>query len=201
MERVKLRRKTETSKWFDAISKGTVKLEKPKKKEAVIAVDPGVNGAIAFVCRELPQFTCVMDMPKKQLPNGKNVVDAYGIAVVIRGLENMNYVFKSVTIENVHAMPKDGGSSGFSFGRSLGKVEGVFEAMTFDKINYVGPAVWKKYHGLTKARNETKREAKARALELARKIFPECAEDLELVKHTDRGEALLMGAYALVHGI
>jgi len=55
-----------------------------------------------------------------------------------------------VWIEQVHAMPKQGVKSMFSFGMRLGEVVGMLEALGI-AYTYVTPQVWQKYLGLSKA--------------------------------------------------
>jgi len=57
-------------------------------------------------------------------------------------------------LESVHAMPKQGVSSSFSFGRNTGAVESL--ALIHARVvNWVTPQRWKKHFGLSKIKNES----------------------------------------------
>jgi hypothetical protein len=64
----------------------------------------------------------------------------------------------TAVIENVHAMPKQGVSSSFSFGRALGVAEGVLAGNGLS-LRYVSPAKWKKALGLSADKGVSRRRA------------------------------------------
>jgi crossover junction endodeoxyribonuclease RuvC len=95
-------------------------------------------------------------------------------------------------IEDVHAMPKQGVSSSFSFGRALGVAEGVLAGNGLS-LRYVSPAKWKKALGLSSDKGVSRRRAdkgvsRRRAIEL----WPEHAKAFERVKDDGRAEAALL---------
>ncbi len=151
----------------------------------VIGVDPGKSGALAVL-------------------DGGVLVDAHDMPVVGPIISPVlldeiahNYVDPLAfgacpgvaVIEDVHAMPKQGVSSVFSFGRSLGVVEGVLAGGGW-AIHYVSPARWKRQLGLTADKGVSRR----RAIEL----WPARAELFKRVKDDGRAEAALI-AYYWVH--
>jgi crossover junction endodeoxyribonuclease RuvC len=93
-----------------------------------------------------------------------------------------------VTIEKVSAMPGQGVTSMFSFGRNFGQWEGVVAALGC-VVNYVTPQRWKK--AMLADMPKGKEASRMRALQL----FPYLANDLKLKKHDGRAEALLIGEY------
>lgn len=92
-------------------------------------------------------------------------------------------------IEKVHAMPKQGAVSMFTFGELYGWLKGVLDAY---EISYqeVPPQTWKKEFGLN--------SKKEKSIEVCKQLFP----DANLVphgchkEHDGIAEALLMAEYA-----
>lgn len=92
-------------------------------------------------------------------------------------------------IEKVHAMPKQGSVSMFTFGESYGWLKGVLDAY---EISYqeVPPQTWKKEFGLN--------SKKQLSIEVAQQLFP----DANLVPrgckkaHDGIAESLLIAEYA-----
>jgi crossover junction endodeoxyribonuclease RuvC len=87
-------------------------------------------------------------------------------------------------VENVHAMPRQGVSSTFSFGFSFGTVIGCLASL---RIPYtlVSSNLWKRQVNI---RGKGKDAARTRALQL----FPALAEQLNLKRHHGRADALLL---------
>ena len=138
-----------------------------------IGVDPGLSGAIALV-RD-GELVVVHDMP---------VLGGQVSAQLLADLEDWSATdLGTVVIEDVHAMPKQGVSSSFGFGRSKGVVEGVF-AGARRPLTYVSPATWKRDLRLTKDKGSSRR----RAVEL----WPGKADLFKRVKDDGRAEAALI---------
>lgn len=101
----------------------------------IIGLDPGTTGAISVLN-----------------PDGTSLLFAMPLTVV----EIVNLIVpyiqeKTVAyLEDVHAFPGQGVSSSFTFGRNLGKLEGVLGALKI-RTEYVAPQKWQKALGsLTK---------------------------------------------------
>ena len=102
----------------------------------ICGIDPGLKGGLGFVTLD-GKVRDFVSMPV--LKNGaKSVVDALGVAHLLRA-----YKPDYVAIEKVHAMPKQGVTSVFTFGRGLGIIEGVLAALQTPYID-VTPQVWQK---------------------------------------------------------
>ena len=97
-----------------------------------------------------------------------------------------------VYIEAGRAMPRQGVSSMFRYGRVCGAVEGVVAARR-TPLTLIEPATWKRHLKL----NSNKKECRARAIQL----LPSAAGDLQRVKDHHRAEAILLGFYGLEKGI
>jgi crossover junction endodeoxyribonuclease RuvC len=149
-----------------------------------VAVDPGKSGAIALIDSSAALID-VYDMPTVgKLVSARLIVD----------LEDWeDTTFGDVIIEDVHAMPGQGVTSMFSFGRSLGVVEGVF-GMAGKPIHYVTPQRWKKELG--GGLGPDKEVSRLRAINL----WPAHADKFSLKKHADRAEAALIGYWHVTRG-
>ena len=93
-------------------------------------------------------------------------------------------------VEQIGAMPGQGVTSMFNFGKSAGFIEGVLQALEI-RYQLVRPQVWKKEFGLN--------GNKQKSIEVCRKLFP----DVSLLptsrckkSHDGMAEALLMAEYA-----
>lgn len=142
----------------------------------IMGVDPGVSGAVAFYFPMVPSRIAVDDVP------------VAGGEINIPELARMIRIHRPTlaVIERVHAMPKQGVSSSFNFGRSYGDVRGTISALGVP-LHFVTPQKWKRHFGLT----ADKEECRLRAINL----FPHAAENFRLKKHDGRAEAALIALY------
>ena len=86
----------------------------------ILGVDPGITGAIALVG---DGYLAVDDIPT--MGEGKRrIINAAGLADLIR-----RWGPTQAILERVHALPKQGVSSSFRFGQSLGTIEGVLACL------------------------------------------------------------------------
>lgn len=95
-----------------------------------------------------------------------------------------------VCVEKVGAMPHQGVTSMFSFGKSAGFIEGVLQAYGIP-YQLVPPYTWKKEFGLT--------SDKQKSVDVCRRLFPDVSllPTSRCTKPSDGiGEALLMAEYA-----
>jgi crossover junction endodeoxyribonuclease RuvC len=95
-------------------------------------------------------------------------------------------------IENCRAMPGQGVTSMFRYGRVAGAVEGVVAAQLIP-LTLIEPATWKRHLRL----NSSKEDCRARALQL----LPNAAGELQRMKDHHRAECILLGFYGLEKGI
>ena len=150
----------------------------------VIAIDPGLSGAIAVFIDDV--LSAVIDTPTHELTrNGKTKrqISASGLAAIFR-----DYKPDHVVVEKVSAMPGQGVTSMFSFGRSFGLIEGIVGAFEIP-ATYVMPSVWTKGIG----RGQGKDASRARACEL----YPVWEKSFARVKDDGRADAVLIGAWWL----
>lgn len=96
-------------------------------------------------------------------------------------------------VEQVHAMPKQGVSSTFAFGKAAGFIEGV---LTANRVPFqlVPPKKWKKEYSLGNDKNQS--------IAVCKKLFPNVSllPTARCTKDSDgMAEALLMAEYARRH--
>src|SRR5262249_22780180 len=87
-------------------------------------------------------------------------------------------------IERAQAMPKQGASSGFKYGRAVGAIEAVI-ALCGIPLTIIEPTAWKKHYGL---RGGDKEASRQRALQL----FPTAHAMIARKKDHGRAEAALI---------
>lgn len=143
-------------------------------RNCFVGVDPGKSGAYAII---FPDRVVVIPW------------DDY------RFVDDMDYIANHpynpiVCVESVHAMPKQGVTSTFTFGKNAGFIEGVLTAY---KLPYelVPPKSWKKMFSLTGEKQDS--------IDVCKRLFPDVPlRKTEKCRTDDDGmaEALLMAEYA-----
>lgn len=153
----------------------------------VTGIDPGLSGAIAWLDAATGEVVDIADMPTLALSRGgkaKRELDAHSLARLI-GERQPGHAF----VELVNAMPRQGVSSVFAFGKSYGITIGILTTLGIP-MTFVAPAVWKRALGVPAAKDG----ARARASQL----LPAAAHFWPLVKHDGRAEAALIAHYGLL---
>ena len=130
-----------------------------------VGIDPGKSGAIALI-----------------RANGVPIVIDYpgDVALAVDAVRTwtVEYDIALAAVESVHAMPKQGVVSTFTFGKSFGEWLGILAAMSVSYM-LVTPQEWQR--GVIHASDGP--DPKARSLTAARRIFPTCELARKLV-HT-----------------
>ena len=148
-----------------------------------LGIDPGVHGALALI--EIRE-------------DGPCVVDAIDIPTIgVKAKERVNvhavqeWILKHgpfrAFIERGQAMPRQGASSGYKFGRAVGAIEATV-ALCNVPLEIVEPSVWKR---ALKLKGKDKEGARQRALEL----FPHAQHLLTRRKDHQRAEAMLIAYF------
>lgn len=113
----------------------------------IIGVDPGLSGALVALEDDGTYFDH-LDMPSIIVQSKGRVnaaaIQAWIVKVRAAGATDLRHCY----IELVGAMPKQGGSSQFSFGHNTGMVEGVVIGAGVP-ITRIHPATWKKAAKMT----------------------------------------------------
>ncbi len=126
----------------------------------ILGVDPGIHGGIALVLFELdraPQLLAVADIPVTGI-KAKERVDVLALRNWIQAQQPQHAV-----IERAQAMPKQGASSGFKYGRAVGALEAAIACCEVP-LTVIEPAAWKRFHDLP--RGADKELSRQRALQL-----------------------------------
>ena len=153
----------------------------------IIAIDPGISGAICFF--EDGKILDVVEMPI-MVEGKKNKKQANGAQIYNEILKRINKIDKKnikVIIEQVSAMPGQGVSSMFNFGQSFGILKGICSAMQLP-MYFVRPSKWKKYFGLIKSEKDASR---TRAIEM----FPYFSSHLSKKKDSNKADAILIASF------
>jgi crossover junction endodeoxyribonuclease RuvC len=142
-----------------------------------LGIDPGKRGAVAYMM---------------ETPGGNFVTNAVPMEQALFTLKALASTGKPIRacIEKVHAMPKQGVTSTFTFGAGYGWLKGVMDALG---ISYqeIPPEKWKKEFGLN--------TDKQKSIAVCRQLFPEAdlrPSERSRVDNDGMAEALLMAEYA-----
>jgi Holliday junction resolvasome RuvABC endonuclease subunit len=153
----------------------------------ILGVDPGIRGGLAIVAIDAngaaPQLVDTIDIPVSGV-GAKERVDVLAIRSWIT-----QHAPQHALIERAQAMPKQGASSGFKYGRAVGAIEAVIACCAIP-LTIVEPASWKKFHALRGGEKEAGRQ---RALQL----FPAAHDLLARKKDHGRAEAALIALFGI----
>jgi crossover junction endodeoxyribonuclease RuvC len=151
-------------------------------RHKILGVDPGIRGGLAIVAVDAngaaPQLVDAIDIPVPGV-GAKERVDVLAIRTWIE-----QHAPQHALIERAQAMPKQGASSGFKYGRAVGAIEAVITCCAIP-LTIIEPSVWKKFHA---QRGGDKEAGRQRALQL----FPTAHELLARKKDHGRAEAALI---------
>ena len=155
----------------------------------VIGIDPGLTGACAVVDHQ--GIRAVFDLPTMPVPGAgpkalvKRKIDGRALCQLLLKHCPASEAKPHVFLEKVNTM---GGANNAvqtqgSLMRSLGAIESVIECLNYP-MEQIAPQTWKKQFGIG--------SDKAKALETARKLYPEAQGDLKRQKDHNRAEAVLL---------
>lgn len=153
------------------------------KADIVIGVDPGsISAAYAIVVRGPSRAAFVADMPV-----AAKMVQATAWAQTLREhLKPFGNV--DAVVELVNAMPKQGVSSSFNFGKGCGMIEGVLAALEI-RTHLVSPIRWKRALNLSSDADASR--------DLASRLYPDVAKFLTKKRDHNKAEALLLAHWFL----
>ena len=162
-------------------NKGVIGAEK-----YLVGIDPGLGGALFFLDPNHPSTGEAIDLPIHLLLRSgkkKRELDITGLIGILT-THRLIHAF----VEQVGAMPGQGVSSVFAFGKCYGAILGVLASRSVP-LSLVSPVSWKRALGVPKAKDG----ARARASQL----LPEAAYQWRLKKHDGRAEAALLALYGV----
>lgn len=165
----------------------------------VVAFDPGLTGACAVL--DHTGLRAVFDLPTMDDPTAgektlvRRKIDCRALVRLLRDhcppQDGRPFsLIEAVTVtgpQHGHGVQSQG-----SLQRTFGAVEAVLECLGWAP-EYVRPQAWKKFYGLIKA-DQTDSQRKRASLEMARRLYPTCA-DIALAKHHNRAESILLAHY------
>jgi Holliday junction resolvasome RuvABC endonuclease subunit len=150
----------------------------------LLGADPGIHGGlvvIEIVDGAAPQLVDAIDIPTVGVA-ARERVDPLAIRDWLE-THRPQHAF----IERAQAMPKQGASSGFKYGRAVGAIEAAIACCGIP-LTIIEPSAWKKFHHL---RGGNKEGGRQRALQL----FPGAHVLLARKKDHGRAEAALIALY------
>ena len=148
----------------------------------IIGIDPGISGAIVLIDDD-GKFIDALPMPS--IKTGKaSRVNAAAIVAFLSAYKSLDHCY----IEQVGAMPGNGGVSMFNFGHSAGVVEGLIAGMGIP-YSRITPQAWKKAYNLI---GKDKDAARSRAVEL----YPQ----VRLLDQKGKGQAIADAIFIARHG-
>jgi crossover junction endodeoxyribonuclease RuvC len=120
----------------------------------ILGFDIGLTGAVAVLDYHTLEVLEWSDLPTGIIGKKTRIIDCSALANMIReyteGKESV------AVLESVHAMPAQGVSSVFTFGRSLGALEGVIATLGIP-YQHITPQCWKKGCGLISSEKDASR--------------------------------------------
>lgn len=143
-----------------------------------IGIDPGAAGGVC-VLDESGEVKLIANMAKITEPD------------LVQHLGGIAPKVAIATLEKVGAMPKQGLSSTFKFGRNVGMMEGLLMGVGIP-YEMVTPQTWQKSLGVTRtSAGESKTEHKRKLKEKAQKLFPRHAKHIT----NNTADAILMAEF------
>jgi crossover junction endodeoxyribonuclease RuvC len=151
----------------------------------VLGIDPGaVSGGLAiveFLDGAGPTLVDACDLPTVGVKANQRI-DVLALRTWIE-----HHKPDHAYIERGQAMPRQGASSGFKFGRGCGALEATIQLLEVP-MTIVEPRAWKKFHQL---RGGDKEASRQRAL----RLFPAAHALLARKRDHGRAEASLLALY------
>jgi len=152
-----------------------------------LGIDPGISGALAVLDKG-GAIVQIFDMPTLEYVSGKSKKQRVNPQAICAELRLFKDRQVEGMIEQVNAMPGQGVTSMFSFGRSLGILEGTLAGIDIP-YTLVIPQVWKKAMGANASKDG--------AREMAMRLWPSKSELFKRKKDDGRAEAALLALYLL----
>lgn len=156
-----------------------------------IGIDPGASGAVALFDGTTLR---VFDMPVVEVKRGVRTVRQTDAAMLAALIDRANYHPINgcqAFVEKVGAMPGQGVSSMFAFGRAAGVIEGVLAGLGI-ATTLVPSQTWQAAMGL---KGKGKDAARARCAQL----YPKQASLFARKKDDGRADATMIATYAWWH--
>jgi len=154
----------------------------------VLGVDPGISGGWALLCPDPKTIIACGHLPTLPRARKGNKLNPHQLLSCWHDLGRIDLA----VIEHAQAMPGQGITSTFEYGRSFGTLEGVLAALNIP-VQRAKPRDWKKRAGLIGADKDMGR---AKVIDL----FPERSDDFRLKKDGHKADAVLIALYGVPEG-
>ena len=153
----------------------------------IIGIDPGLSGALARLEVANGDVTLVEVIDVPIVGSGaKQAVDVIQLQEWL-----LRHGPRHAFLERAQAMPKQGASSGFKYGRAVGAIEAAITLCSIP-VEIVEPPAWKRFWKLP---GKDKESARQKALQL----FPTAHTALARKRDHGRAEASLIALYGMLH--
>lgn len=150
----------------------------------ILGIDPGLNGALAWVTDD-GHLIEVADMPVIEV-NGKKKVSPQ----ILTNTIGLRKTPRLTVLEDPSAMPGQGVTSTWNFAYSCGLVAGVLAGLQYP-VAFYRPAVWKRQAGVP--------ADKGAARQMAQRYWPG-SRAFDRVKDDGRAEAALLARWIALKG-
>ena len=154
----------------------------------ILGVDPGVHGGWSLLDHKR-KLIDARHFPLRHNLKSADVTLEIDIPALAAQIDMLGATH--AFIENVSSRPRQAGA--FKFGFNTGLVHGVLASYGVE-IRTVAPQTWKSLFGI-KRQNDTKRQTKNEAREIAAKLFPDQAKLFARAKDDGPAEATLIAFY------
>lgn len=157
----------------------------------IVGIDPGLEGCIAKMDLSVIDYnvTCIDFFI---IPKIERDFDVSELREVFSKLRTVNHVF----LEKVSAMPGQGVSSMFKFGRGVGMIE-AFISTLYAPLTMVTPKRWQKELHAGLYQNSIS-DPKLRSIAAAKKLFPSIdfrKNNKCRIEHRGKVDSLLIAEY------
>jgi crossover junction endodeoxyribonuclease RuvC len=150
----------------------------------VLGVDPGISGGLSVIeitDGAAPVLVGCIDIPVI----GVGAKERVDVAAIRNFVEE--HKPNRALIERAQAMPKQGASSGFKYGRAVGAIEATI-ALCSLPAEIIEPSIWKRHWHLP---GKDKESGRQKALQL----FPDAHAAFARKRDHGRAEAALIALY------
>lgn len=161
----------------------SVKFRRGRNYDFQIAgIDPGFSGAISIIDKGTKRILKSVDMPVIKV-GSKPYLDGQRIKILLK-----TYNVYKVYIEEGQAMPKQGATSMFRYGKGCGVLEGICIGCNIP-FELIKPAIWKKniMEGMKKGKGDS--------IVKVKQLYPNIK--LPRVKDHGKADSILLGLYGL----
>lgn len=158
----------------------------------VIGCDPGVAGAFSFLADG--RFAGFIDMPSVPRRTKGSEVDGLALSRLLDGVVSQHAgAYVIAVIEQIGIRPGQSASATSNFGETYGLIKGV---LAHARIPYmvVQSSMWKRGLNLLAPKGEEVDKDAGRIEAIA--LYPDAAGQLNLKKHHNRADALLIAHWA-----